>query len=238
MNPASNLTERTVGDVVAADYRTAAVFEKHGVDFCCGGKDTISAVCQAKGLDPARLVEELQAVQVTPVARSENYTAWSLSFLIDYIVNNHHSYVDENLSPIAGYAHKIAEVHGARHPELIEIAAIFDRLAAALTQHLREEEAVFFPAVKRAEAARQAGNEPDAGDLETIRRMLEQFGPEHEEVGDAIHQIRHLSQGFVLPSDACNTYMLAYQKPKEFEDDIHKHVHLENNILFPKSAAL
>ena len=121
---------------------------------------------------------------------------------------------------------------------MIERADLFARIGADLTTHLKEEEAVFFPAVERAEAATTSGLEPEAGDRATIRASLERLHREHEEVGEAVHAIRHLARGYAVPSDACPTFVVTYQKLKEFEDDLHKHVHLENNILFPRAVEL
>jgi len=230
--------ETTVGAIVAADYRTARVFENHGIDFCCGGKISLAEICQQKGLDPATLRQELAAVLSAPVERGHNYDAWSLSFLADYIVNTHHVYLDENTAQIAAYADKIAGVHGDNHPEVIEIAAIFARIATDMAAHLREEEEVLFPTVKRIEAARTAGNPPDADDLAITRTSLGKLDQEHQEIGDAVHAIRHLAHDYAIPDDVCNTFAVTYRKLKEFEDDLHKHVHLENNILFPKAARL
>ena len=243
MNESSSLQSKdaldtTVGEIVAADYRTAKVFEAHGIDFCCGGKVAISAICHEKKVDPAALLQELETVKSEEIDRSQNYSSWALPFLADYIVNTHHVYLKDNDGQIAAYARKIAEVHGAHHPEVIEIADIFDKIATDMAAHLKEEEEVFFPAVKRADAARIAGNTLDAKDREVIKSSLAKLGREHEEIGDAIHTIRHLSKEYAIPDDVCNTFMVTYQKLKEFEDDLHKHVHLENNILFPKAALL
>lgn len=230
--------ERTIGEYVAEDYRSAAVFEKYGIDFCCGGRVPLRAACRDKGLDPAALVNELETASSTPVPRSENYGAWELSFLADYIVNTHHGWLGENTGQIAAYACKIAEVHGARHPEVIEIASVFEQIAADMEAHLGEEENVLFPAVKRLEAARKAGEEPAEADRATIRGSLEILHREHEAIGDAVHRIRHLANEYAIPEDACNTFAVTYRKLQEFEDDLHKHVHLENNILFLKAAQL
>lgn len=230
-----NSADRTIGEFVAEDYRTAAVFEKHGIDFCCGGKVTLSVACREKGLDPGMLLSEMDSARSTPLDRSRNYAAWDLSFLADYIVNTHHSYLNDNLAQIAAYAHKVARVHGANHPEVIEIASIFDKIATDMAAHLREEEEVLFPTIKIVESAEKTGAAPDAKDLETIRVSLEKLIREHDEVGEAVHAIRHLANDYTLPADACNTFMVTYQKLREFEDDLHKHVHLENNILFPKA---
>lgn len=234
----STTGNKTIGEIVAADFRTAKVFESHGIDFCCGGKVALAATCTEKGLDLAAIIGELEAVKSEPAERGHNYTAWALPFLADYIVNTHHAYLKENDEQIADYARKIADVHGAHHPEVIQIATIFDKIATDMAAHLKEEEEVFFPAVKRADAARIAGNTPDAKDRETIRVSLLKLHREHEEIGDAIHTIRHLAKDYAIPDDVCNTFVVTYQKLKEFEDDLHKHVHLENNILFPKAAEL
>lgn len=228
----------TIGEIVAADFRTAAVFEKHGIDFCCGGTAPLAAICTKNGLDLAAITSELETVKNEPVNRSQNYSSWALSFIADYIVNTHHAYLKENDEQIAAYARKIAAVHGAHHPEVIRIAAIFDKIAADMTAHLKEEEEVFFPALKRVDAARISGNTPDAGDRKTIRLSLLTLHREHEEIGDAVHTIRDLSKGYTIPDDVCNTFTVTYRKLKEFEDDLHKHVHLENNILFPKASEL
>jgi len=234
----TNPSETTVGKIVAEDFRTAAVFEKHGIDFCCGGRTSLADICLEKGLDLAMLQQELTEIKDTPVNRSHNYSAWALPFLADYIVNTHHTYLNENIAQIEAYTNKIAGVHGAHHPEVIRIAEIFSRIATDMAAHLREEEDILFPAIKRIDAARKAGNTPNMEDEETIRAALVKLDQEHQEIGDAVHAINHLANGYVIPDDACNTFAVTYHKLQEFEDDLHKHVHLENNILFPKAARL
>lgn len=231
-------SDRTIGELVAGDYRTAKVFERYGIDFCCGGKAALSEACREKGIDPATIIREIETVINEPLERSQNYASWGLPFLSDYIINTHHGYLNENTGQIAVYARKIAEVHGASHPEVIEIARIFDGIAADMANHLREEEEMFFPVIKRVDAARKAGVLPEEEDLETLRASLNKLNLEHDAIGAAVHTIRDLSNGYAIPDDVCTTFVLTYRKLKEFEDDLHKHVHLENNILFPKAAKL
>lgn len=228
----------TVGEVVADDFRTAQVFQKYGIDFCCGGKMTLEEACRQSDLNPATLLEEVAQVKEVEIDRSLNFGAWPLPFLADYIINTHHAYLNDNMEQIATYARKIASVHGDRHPETHEIARIFGKIVTDMAAHLREEEEVLFPAVRRIDAARKAGQAPEGKDLEIIRQTLATLNDEHEAIGEAMHTIHHLSNGYAIPVDACNTYMVTYQKLKEFEDDLHKHVHLENNILFPKAAGM
>ena len=234
----SNLETETIGAIVAHDYRTAEVFEKYGIDFCCGGKVALTTTCSEKGIDIAKLRHDLELCASKPVDRSQNYAAWELPFLADYIVNTHHAYLKENTGSIAAYLHKIAEVHGAHHPEVVEIAAIFDKMAADLEHHLREEEESLFPAIRELSTLTKAASAPAAENVEALRKSLTTLTHEHDEIGAAIHLIRHLAKDYAIPADVCNTYLVTYNKLNEFEDDLHKHVHLENNILFLKAAQL
>ncbi len=229
---------KSIGAFVAEDYRTAEVFEKYGIDFCCGGQATLAATCLEKDLDPNRILQEIAAVRSEPLQRNENYAAWSLPFLIDYIVNTHHVYLKENNQPIAAYTQKVAEVHGAHHPEVIEIATIFEKIVTDMAAHLETEEELVFPAIKRADAAISSGKNLQPADRDLLKTSLEKLHREHEEIGDAIHKIRHLANDYAIPDDVCNTFVVSYHKLKEYEDDLHKHVHLENNILFRKTAEL
>lgn len=228
----------TIGAFVAENYRIADVFEKYGIDFCCGGQATLAAICQEKDLDLTKILQEIQIVGKETVGRNENFAAWPLPFLIDYIVNTHHAYLKENDEQIAAYARKIAEVHGARHPEVIEIAAIFAKISDDMAVHLKAEEEVFFPAVKRVDTAVGSGQNPASDDRVLIQSTLTKLYREHEEIGEAVHKIRHLAADYSIPEDVCNTFVVTYRKLKEFEDDLHKHVHLENNILFLKAVQL
>ena len=218
----------TVGDIVAKDYRNADVFEKYGIDFCCGGNVTVAEACREKGVDPAQLRREIDEIATQPADQAQDFAAMDLPALADHIVNTHHVYLKENTASIAAYADKIAEVHGDRHPEVIEIAAIFHRIAADMTLHLQNEEEVLFPTIKK---LAQGGAE-----VEGLQEVLKALTHDHDEIGAAIHEIRRLADNYKVPGDVCNTFMVTYQKLKEFEDDLHKHVHLENNILFPKAA--
>ena len=233
-----NTATQTIGELVAQDSRAAQVFERYGIDFCCGGQVALSEACRLQGIEVAQLLRELHQAASQPIDRSQNYAAWELPFLADYIVNTHHAYLKENTANIAAYARKIAEVHGAQHPEVIEIAVIFDMIATDLTLHLREEEEVLFPAIRKIDALIKAGAAPDSGDLTTLRAILKTLAHEHDEIGAAIHAIRRLANNYAIPFGVCNTFTVTYRKLEEFEDDLHKHVHLENNILFLKAAAL
>jgi regulator of cell morphogenesis and NO signaling len=231
-------SNKTIGAIVAEDYRTSKVFEKYGIDFCCGGKVSFAATCKEKGIDLAAITREIEEVKSKQVERDQNYGSWELPFLIDYIVNVHHGYLKDNMEQIKAHTQKIAEVHGQSHSELVEIASIFDKIADDMSIHLKEEEDVFFPALKRAAKNKKSDSAIPAEDVKLISQSLKSLVEEHEEIGEAVHKINHLSNGYKIPNDACNTFTLTYKELKEFEDDLHKHVHLENNILFLEAIKL
>lgn len=230
--------DRTIGEFVAEDYRSAQVFESYDIDFCCGGQKTLFEACREKALDPAVLLQEIEAVKNEPGEGSEDFRTMALPALIDHIVHIHHAYLNENTGQIAAYARKVADVHGERHPEVIRIAAVFDQIKADMAGHLEEEEKVLFPAINRLSEAGKGGPPPADGDRAVIRDSLAVLHREHEDIGDAVHRIRSLANDYAIPEDVCNTFVVTYGKLREFEDDLHKHVHLENNILFPRAANL
>lgn len=221
---------QTVGELVAADYRKAEVFKRHGIDFCCGGGRTVAVACAKKGVSPEVLDRELIAVEERDnTAEEMNFSSWNATKLIDYILYAHHSYVRENIPLLRGFNDKLARVHGAANPELVEIRRLFDEMATELEQHMMKEEQILFPRIKK---MGEPGETPPSKAIEAPIRMMEQ---EHEHAGEVLAEIRRLSNDFVPPEHACTTYRVTYAKLEEFEADLHKHVHLENNILFPKA---
>lgn len=232
------LKERTIGQIVAEDYRTAQVFRSFGLDFCCGGNKTVKEACTKKGVDPQKVQKALENLDSDSNGQ-HNYNDWSLDFLIDYIVNNHHAFVRSKLPEVEFYARKVAKVHGERHPELIEIYQLFMKLKDEISDHLDKEEQVLFPYVKELVKAENGGfslkDQPHFGTAANPVAMME---AEHEEAGGIMEQIQNLSDNFTPPEDACATYRVLFQNLEGFQDDLHKHVHLENNILFPKALDL
>lgn len=226
------IKEMTVGEIVADDFRTASIFKNSGIDFCCGGKQSISDACREKGIDPAGLEMQIRELKLAPLSPSQDFNNWAPDFLCDYIVNTHHKYVIKTLPELMFYTQKIADVHGDHHPELVEIASIFSQINDELLQHLNKEESVLFPAIKKA-----------VSDSDTIKRKIiaseiERMSGEHDFAGGAMDKINVISKNYALPEDACNTYRVAFQLLEQFEDDLHVHVHLENNILYPKALKL
>lgn len=229
---------RTIGQIAAADFRTARVFERHGIDFAYACDDALTKACDDKGLDLAAITAELGAVQSERIEEGNRYSSWPLPFLVDYIFHVHHAYLKANLAQIAADTRSLADSDGERHPELIRIADVFGKMAIALAAHMREEDESLFPAVKRAQAASVAGGVGLANDRETIRASVLRFYREHREIGDAVGSIRVLSSAYSPPHDGSERIGVTYRKLAAFDDDLHKHVHLENNLLFPKAARL
>ncbi len=225
-------SDLSLGQIVADDFRTASLFKEAGLDFCCGGKKSLQEACDEKSISTEPLVNALQEMHKNPVNPAQNYNTWDLGFLADYIVNTHHKYVLKTLPELVFYTRKIADVHGSNHPELIEVAALFSQVNTELLQHLQKEEELLFPAIK------DALKSPSAVNRATIASEINRMSGEHEFAGGAIDTINSMTENYALPEDACNTYRVAFKLLEQFEDDLHIHVHLENNILYPKALLL
>jgi len=222
----------TVGVIVANDFRTAEIFKNVNIDFCCGGNKSLAQSCMEKGIDPNVLVDELTKLEQLPLSHSQNYNDWELGFLCDYIQNTHHKYVLKTLPELVFYTQKLKSVHGDNHPELNQIAVLISNINDELLMHLKKEEEVLFPAIKKALSSNSAGNKT------LIKSEITRMSEEHEFAGGSMDQINIISNSYNVPSDGCNTYHVGFKLLHEFEDDLHVHVHLENNILYPKALKL
>ena len=234
----SGENDETLGEIATKDLRKAQVFKKYGLDFCCGGKKTVKEACAEKGLDVTKVEQELQQADRIPASRPLPYNDWSLDFLADYIVNTHHSYVRKNLPDIMGYAKKVMKVHGSRHPELLRIHQLVEDVNAELMAHMVKEERILFLYIKELVAAKNNTQPLHAAAFGTVQNPINMMEMEHELVGKNLAEIRELSNNYLLPEDACASYSLLYRMLYEFEDDLHLHIHLENNILFPKALEI
>lgn len=227
----------TIGDIAAKDYRKAEVFKKLGIDFCCGGKKTTKEACEEVGITEAYLEAELLKVESSNKA-SQDFNKWDLDFLADYIINTHHRYVSENVEIISGLAQKVAGQHGTSAPEALEVAHVFENMAKELLEHMKKEEEMLFPYIKKLVALKKQGGKIMQSPFGSVQNPITMMENEHEAAGEDFRLIRQATQDYVLPKDACNSFMYLYEKLKEFEDDLHQHIHLENNILFPKAQKL
>jgi len=229
----------TIGQIAAKDLRKAEVFKKYGIDFCCGGKKTVREACAEKGIDATKVEQELQQpVQGAVTSGTLNYDEWNLGFLADYIVNTHHNYVRKYLPEITGYAKKVAKVHGDKHPELIQINNLVETVNKELSEHLADEENKIFPLVKEIVKTKDTGAAYTRKGNNSFAYLVKATEEEHESVGDAMKEIRRLSKNYAIPDDGCTSYKLLYKMLDEFENDLFVHIHLENNILFPKAEEI
>lgn len=222
----------TIGEIVANDFRAASVFKNNHLDFCCGGNKTLEEACREKGIVPGKVEHELKELAANPPNSGQDYRTWKLDFLCDYLVNTHHQYVLKTLPDLLNYTQKIASVHGTNHPELIEVASLFAKINKELLQHLKNEEEVLFPAIKNL----LAHNDRKSKDV--IVSEIARMTGEHEFAGGAMDTINTLTHHYMLPQDSCATYQVTFKLMEQFEDDLHIHVHLENNILYPNALKL
>jgi len=233
-----NINEnKTVAEVVSENIKASNVFKKHGIDFCCGGGISIEKACAKNGVDYAILEKELIAVDETP-NRTHDYNSWELDFLIDHIVNIHHAYVEESLPIILQYSNKVATVHGHHYTEVVEINNLFTEAANELAGHLKKEELILFPFMKQLIVANREGTPAPQPPFGTVNNPINMMEAEHEHVGEIFKTIAKLTNNYTPPEDACNTFRALYASLDEFEQDLHQHIHLENNILHPKVIAL
>ncbi len=224
-----------IGELVAQDYRTASVFKKYGIDFCCQGNRTIDDACQKKNIDGKLVVADLNAVMQSSAQATSDYQTWPLDLLADYIEKKHHRYVQEKTQEIQPYLDKICRVHGGHHPELLEINDAFLASAGELAMHMKKEELVLFPYIRKMVKAKQENSEVEAPHFGTVQNPVQMMMDEHTTEGERFRKIETLSNNYTPPEDACNTYKVTFALLKEFEEDLHLHIHLENNILFPRA---
>src|SRR6218665_3284894 len=224
-----------VGELVAEDYRTASVFKNNGIDFCCNGNRSIDEACRKKNIDSAVLIAALQQVTQDTNNSTADYNSWPADLLADYIEKKHHRYVQAKIREIVPFLHKVAGVHGEHHPELKEVEALFHDCAEELTMHMQKEENVLFPYIRKMMAA---GDTPVEAAFGTVQNPIRMMMMEHDHEGERFRRIAALTNDYTPPADACNTYRVTYALLPEFEEDLHLHIHLENNILFPKAIAM
>lgn len=231
-----NITAQTIiGELTALDYRTALVFKKNGIDFCCNGNRSIEEACKNDNTRINTLITELQKAVETGDTTGANYNSWPLDLLADYIEKKHHRYVSTRIPEIQPLLNKVVKVHGDQHPELIEVEALFNASAGELTAHMKKEELILFPFIRKMVAA---GDRPVHAPFGTVQNPINMMMDEHDSEGERFRKIAALTGNYTPPADACNTYRVSFALLKEFEDDLHLHIHLENNILFPKAIAL
>ena len=232
------LLTQPVANLVTEDYRTADVFRRYGLDFCCGGKRTLGDACMRKNIDTAKITDELQQVMMQPAAGMPRFREWSADLLIEYIKQNHHTYVRDAIPRISQWTNKVASRHGHDRPENVEIAQLFEELAEEMLNHLEKEEKVQFPLVQSVLGKLNRGESVSDEVRAELQKLQNELESEHEKSAGILEKIEELSNRFSPPEWACMTYQLSYKELHDFQIDLHHHVHLENNLLFPKATQL
>lgn len=227
-----------IGDLVASNYKYSSVFKAFGIDFCCQGNRTIEEAAEQKELDSFEIIQQLHAAGTISNQDVKDYQSWPLDVLCDYIEKKHHRYVEEGAAEIRPYLSKIVKVHGAQHLELLEVENLFNASVMELAAHMKKEELILFPYIRKMCAAK-AGKSPNPqAPFGSIQNPINAMNQDHNHEGERFRTISSLTNNYSVPSDGCNTYRVTLALLKEFEDDLHLHIHLENNILFPKAIEM
>jgi len=233
-------TGKTVRELALENPAATRVFEKLGIDYCCGGSQSLEQACQAANLPIDQVLDSLEAAEIAsqPAGAGRDWQRASLTDLIAHIISTHHKYVRKEITRLGPLFEKVCSVHGKNRPELLQIEETFEALAQELTMHMMKEEMVLFPYVTRMEEAviqKEPVLPPPFG---TVQNPVSMMMHEHDSAGNALRAIRQASNGFTPPPDACVSYQNLYRALLDFEADLHQHIHLENNILFPRAIEL
>ncbi len=229
-----------VTDIVARDYRTANIFRKYDIDFCCGGKWPLDMACKAKGLDTEQVLGELKRIlRHTATGIVLEFDQWNIDFLADYILNIHHRYLDKALPDTNDFVIRFLDGHRKKFPQLAELEKIIQKMMREIPPHMRKEEEVIFPYIKQVYHAWRHRESYASLLIRTLRKPVEEvMQGEHETVGKQLHRIREITDNYTLPPNACLTHRVTYAKLQELDNNLVQHIHLENNILFPKAIAM
>lgn len=232
------LEKTTIGEYVAKDFRTAAIFSKYGIDFCCKGNRTIEEACENKNINSDEIKEKINTVLTSKNDNNIDFKSWPLDLLADYIEKTHHRYVEEKSQELIPFLNKLCKVHGSTHPELFEVTKLFTECAGELAQHMKKEELILFPFIKKMVKATQTGAAIEQPHFGTVENPIAMMMDEHTAEGERFEKIATITNNYTPPADGCNTFRVTYAMLADFEQDLHKHIHLENNILFPGATVL
>ena len=226
-----------IGDIVKVNFKTAQVFDENKIDFCCGGGISLKDACEKSSIDMADLIPELEAIVQLNDPDSKYIDGLALNELCDYIEKRHHSYVNDNLPFLQQNLQKLCEVHGDGHDELFEIKELFDGAVENLSAHMKKEELILFPYIRKMVKYMEE-NIQAKSEFGKILQPIQQMEEEHQIEGERFKKISQLTQNYTCPPDGCSTFQVTYKTLQEFESDLHRHIHLESNILFKKAILL
>ena len=234
--------QQTVREVALSIPAATRVFEKLGIDYCCGGGKSLEEACGAANLQVQNVVELLRSAETSAYARqapaSADWATAPLADLVQHIKQTHHVYTREEIARLGPLFEKVCRVHGEAHPELRDVNAAFELLAEELSTHMMKEEFVLFPYIERLEEASISGDPVIPAPFGKINNPISMMEHEHETAGGLLRRIRSLSDGYTPPPQACTSYKTLYSALAEFERGLHQHIHLENNILFPRAVEM
>lgn len=236
----SAIAEKTVRELALENFAATRVFEKLGIDYCCGGGQSIEQACRTANVRVDEVMKSIEAAGRSVPASSED-RRWQqepLAGLIAYIQDHHHQYTREEIARLNPLFEKVCSVHGKNHPELKQMKEVFHGLAGELTMHMMKEEMVLFPYVLRIEEARTRNGPAPAAPFGSVKNPVAMMVHEHDSAGEALRALRQASHGYVAPEDACLSFKTLFNALAEFEADLHQHIHLENNILFPRAIEM
>lgn len=234
------MTERTVRELAVENPAATRIFERLGIDYCCGGNQSLQQACERAKVSMDQVVDSLEMAQETARAAKQPFD-WQqepLSVLIAHIKSTHHAYTREEVARLSALLQKVCSVHGKNHPELLDIQETFAGLGRELMTHLIKEEMVLFPFIERMEEAVIQREPVVPGPFGTVENPVAMMEHEHSSAGQALREIRKASNEYVPPADACVSYQTLYKALVAFEADLHQHIHLENNVLFPRAIAM
>lgn len=227
----------SVGEIVKANFKTAQIFDKNSIDFCCGGGISLGEACKKSNVNLNELIPELEAMVELTDPDSKYIDGLELNELCDYIEKRHHTYVNENLPFLQQKLQKLCDVHGENHPELFEVKELFNGAAGNLSAHMKKEELILFPHIRKMMKYKNQNENPELEEGKT-KATIENLHEEHQTEGERFERISTLTSSYTCPPDGCGTYRVTYQTLNDFEKDLHRHIHLENNILFKKAIIL
>ena len=234
------MTEKTVRELAVENLAATRIFEKFGIDYCCGGNRSLQQACDKANISLDAVLDSLEMAEESARA-AQKVRDWQkepLSDLIEHIQNTHHKYTREEIIRLRALLDKVCSVHGKNHPELLDIKATFAVLSQELTTHMMKEEMVLFPYIVRMEEAVIQDEPVLPGPFGTVQNPVTMMEHEHDSAGNALRAIRTASAGYIPPAEACVSYQTLYKSLAAFETDLHQHIHLENNILFPRAIAM
>ena len=227
---------QTVREFVISNPGAARTLEKFGIDYCCGGEKSFAEACSLAEVNMEQVVAELERPQTQVEER--DWQKAPLAELASFIVSKHHGFTREEIVRLVPLIAKVVGVHGQNHPELHQIQELFHGLVDELTMHMMKEERMLFPYIVLLEEASSKGRRPAPPMFGTVKNPVQMMMLEHDSAGGALRKIREITRGYAVPEDACISYRALYSALLEFEADLHQHIHLENNILFPRAVEL